>query len=138
MVHSPSLSPNSTHFANPQLHPCRSREIGSKTTLKNPPLVLNHRSPPPYKQSFIVDRGSLTPYFMKTPLHCLLPPFSKFLRSSPAPIVALFIFGTEWVTAPHLVSHFSINDLVDLHMSSLRISVPQYVLRALQYVLCNQ
>ena len=34
---------------------------------------------------YVIDRGFLIPYFMKTPLYCLPPPFFKFCPTNPPP-----------------------------------------------------
>ena len=34
---------------------------------------------------YAIDRGFLIPYFMKTPLYCLPPPFFKFCPTTPSP-----------------------------------------------------
>ena len=85
------------------------------------------------KSLYIVDRGMLNLYFMKTPLYCLPPPTSLSLQT-PTPNVlsiVLFLWQNGW--SHHTWCAILLNDNMDLHMFSLGTLLPQgswYVLYA--------
>ena len=91
------------------------------------------------KALYIVDRGLLTPYLMKTPpvLATTPPPFFQFLStttttpnflspSTPTPTVFpvdLFLWLNGWWH--HIWCAIFLNDNLDLHMLSLDTLVPE-------------
>ena len=90
-----------------------------------------------FKSLYIVGRGLLTPLFYKDPLSWLSPTFSNFVQPpspfpqfpvSPIPTrtvlsVVLFLLLNGW--SGHTWCAISLNDNMDLHISSLGTLVPE-------------
>ena len=92
--------------------------------------------PPPTSSNHIVGRRVLTPLFYEDPLYIAKLPFFKFCPT-PLPcclqppalllILLLFLWLNGW--SCHIWCTILLNDIMDVHMSSLRI---------LMHVLCNK
>ena len=86
---------------------------------------------------FINLRKDLTTLILGIPpLYCL-PHFIKFCSTSLPQSSCCLVFFTEWVITHYLMCYFSLNDIIDLHMSIL-IFLKISTTRDLQCVLCNK
>ena len=96
MVHFPSLSPNSTHFANPQLHPCPCREIGSKQPLKILHWFWIINSPPSLKAILHSWQRIPNPLFYEDPPILPTPPVFQISSILPCSCCCLVYF-LDWM-----------------------------------------
>ena len=72
-----------------------------------------------------VDRGFLVHYFMKTPYIVNPPHFFQILSGPQTPCsFCCLVSLTEWVIVLHLLCYFTLNDIMDLHMSIVGTLVP--------------